>query len=70
VRSAVKETAAEYDNFLFNCMLIGVDIEVYNCFVSVFRGDFVCWGWVFGQLYMLMGVKTGDSGHLDRCLSF
>ncbi len=70
MRSAPKETAAEYDNFLFSCMLVGVDFEVYNCFVGVFWGNFVCLRWVFGQLYMLMGVKTGDSGHLDGCLSF
>jgi len=35
VRSAAKETAAEYDNFLFSCMLVVVCFRVYNCFVGV-----------------------------------
>jgi len=70
VRSATRETVAEYDNFLFNCMLVDVDFEVYNCFVGVFWLNFVYLKWVFRQLYMLMGAKTGDGGHLDGCLSF
>ena len=70
MRSDIKETAAEYDNFLFSCMLVGVGFEVYNCFVGVFWGYLACWGWVFGRLYMSMGVKTNGSGCLDGCLSF